>query len=132
MKVEMTLEWDDTMGELFSGAAKKAVGDIADKVAKTARTLAPVGGTGNLRKGIVAKSARRGDVAAFVYANAPHSHLIELGHQIVRGGKLSKGGRVVGYVPARPFLRPALERHRRTGRLIFEKELRKVATKLGR
>lgn len=31
-----------------------------------------------------------------VYTNAPHSHLIEDGHDIVRGGKKGKGGKVIG------------------------------------
>lgn len=37
-----------------------------------------------------------------------YAHLIEKGHRNVKGGALNKGGRVVGQVPAHPFLQPAL------------------------
>jgi len=37
---------------------------------------------------------------------APHDHLIEFGHRIVRGKK------TVGFVPPKPFLRPAFENNK--------------------
>jgi len=39
----------------------------------------------------------------------PTAHLVEFGHRMVVGGKLGSGGRVVGQVPAYPFLRPAAD-----------------------
>ena len=42
-------------------------------------------------------------------SGAYHGHLVEFGHQLVRGGKLGKGGKVVGHVPPAPFLRPAFD-----------------------
>jgi hypothetical protein len=37
---------------------------------------------------------------------------VEYGHKIVRGGRKNKGNqRVVGYVPPRPFMRPAFDLH---------------------
>ena len=69
---------------------------IADKI----RSLAPVGPTGNLRAGVVAKKLKRiGDhpapsIAAINYARAPHAHLLEYGTSKMR---------------ARPFFRPGYE-----------------------
>lgn len=40
---------------------------------------------------------------------APHGHLLEFGHWLVEGGKLGKGGQRVKFVPAVPFLGPALD-----------------------
>ncbi len=40
---------------------------------------------------------------------APHGHLIEFGHAVVRGGKAGKGGVNIGWAPAKPFLRPAYD-----------------------
>jgi len=37
-----------------------------------------------------------------------HAHLVEFGHDIVVGGAKGKGGKVVGRVSAKPFMRPAL------------------------
>lgn len=56
--------------------------------------------TGNYIKGI-----KRGKVYLYqgdtwsirAYNNQPHAHLIEYGHDIVRGGKKGAGGRIVGY-----------------------------------
>lgn len=74
--------------------------------------------TGNLERSVVAKTFARKryimtlarkiimNPAAFVaihYRLAPHAHLIEFGHTVVRNGK------VVGHAPARPFFRPTIE-----------------------
>jgi len=66
----------------------------------------------------------------------PTAHLVEFGHRMVVGGKLGArrvlqygprkgeaigGGRVVGFVPAYPFLRPAADENAETSvRLIGE------------
>lgn len=132
MKAVVTLEWDDTLGKQYWDATKDGTYKVAKKIASTAKRLAPKGKTGNLRKGITAGWTKKAVCVSFVYANAPHSHLIELGHQVVRGGKLGKGGKVVGHASARPFLRPALEQTGRPASKIIEKEIRKVGVKSGR
>lgn len=41
----------------------------------------------------------KGDEKAVrVYSKAPHAHLIEYGHVMVRGGKRGKGGKEVGFI----------------------------------
>lgn len=72
--------------------------------------------TGTLRNSIYrAYSERRSTPTHAVYEvswnprKAPHGHLIENGHWLVRGGKLKKGGKRVRWIPAQPFVRPAYE-----------------------
>lgn len=77
---------------------------IAKAVAVEAqRSSAFADKTGKLRKSIKAARSKFDDGGWIVMATAPHAHLIEFGHANVRKG------RVVGHVPARPFLRPALQ-----------------------
>ncbi len=63
------------------------------------------------------------------------AHLVELGHRIVTGGSVERidgrdkgkakhSGRVVGHVPAQPFLRPALLQNKQTIKSIMARELR--------
>lgn len=115
----------DGMDELRA-AVKQVLGAMGDKEvaniclegAKVIRTAmkrkAPRGPTGHLKKAIRAKKAKRyqrhnpSAWAAVDRKRAPHAHLVENGHRLVKGGKLGKGGRVVGNVPARPFVRSAV------------------------
>lgn len=77
---------------------------IRDKAKKLVRVK-----TKRLRKAIRAKvGRRRGKTHATAFAavdrkKAPHAHLIEFGHALVKDGK------TIGTVPAYPFLGPAVE-----------------------
>lgn len=77
------------------------------------KARAPVGPTGNLKRSVKAQiGKRRGRFVAGAFSAidrkiAPHAHLVEYGHDLVKGGKKGRGGRVVGHVPAHPFFRPA-------------------------
>lgn len=114
--------FEDSIGQ----AARVDVAyDMAEIVKDRAVALAPRGKTGNLKRGIVAKKFKApGPSQAFVavdYSIAPHAHLVEFGHNIVVGGRRRVGetvkrgrrvygkGKVVGYVPARSFLRKAVK-----------------------
>jgi HK97 gp10 family phage protein len=72
----------------------------AKTIADDARSRAPLGPTGNLKRGIISKTLqRRGDapapaMAGINYGVAPHAHLVEFGH----GGKVAA---------PHPFFRPA-------------------------
>ena len=74
--------------------------DGAKTIADDARGRAPLGPTGNLRRGIVSKQLRRQgnapapSLAGINYGIAPHAHLVEFGH----GGKRAA---------PHPFFRPA-------------------------
>lgn len=56
-----------------------------------------------LRKSIRVKKSKFTDGGAIVYSGAPHAWLVEFGHTLVIDGK------VVGKVPAHPYLRPAVD-----------------------
>lgn len=87
--------------------------------AKTRRELRP--NTVAAKVMIRTKATKRGKIA-------PHAHLIEYGHQQVVGGKLGSGGKVVGFVAARPFMRPAFDNNKQkivnTMRRIFGRGIR--------
>lgn len=90
---------------------------IAKKVARDARNkIHSV--TGNLRKSVRAKESKFEDGGWIVRATAPHAHLVEYGGKNVRRplrAKVMKGkdgkfyGQEVAPMPAKPFLRPALD-----------------------
>ncbi len=69
-------------------------------IARQAKANAPLGPTGNLKRGIVGKkykTKRRHEPAAFTgidYRISPHAHLVEYGTK---------------YMSARPFFKPAVE-----------------------
>ena len=67
----------------------------------------PVGATGNLKKGIKLRVKKYGTIIrGEVVSLAQHSHLVELGHRIIKG---KKGGaqKSYGVVEEHPFFRPA-------------------------
>ena len=111
-----------TIGELGFSA-----GIGADIIAKEARKRAPVGKTGNLRRGIVSKINKSAAQfsnkgAAYVGANykiAPHAHFVEYG---ARGGEM----------PAQPFMRPAIELKQREAGSASEADLiKRIVKKIG-
>lgn len=63
--------------------------------------------TGNyyksIKKGKVYKDYN-GTWGTRIYSNASHSHLLEDGHDIVKGGKKGKGGKIIGKVKGRKVL----------------------------
>ena len=53
-------------------------------------------------------------VVGYTYSRTPrqggnHGHLLEQGHDIVKGGSKRKGGRVVGHVPAHEYMIKVVE-----------------------
>jgi len=83
----------------------------AQVIRKEAISRAHRGPTGRLKKSIrTRKLSRLGFglqpapiIVAVDRKKAPHAHLVEYGHALVKNGK------VVGHVPAYPFWRPALD-----------------------
>lgn len=63
-------------------------------------------------------------------SKARHGHLVEYGHRMVVGGKLNAGGRVVGFVEARPWFRPSRDRVAPEVEKIFLEALRKAVDRL--
>ncbi|MCI8951617.1 MAG: hypothetical protein HFG50_15815 [Lachnospiraceae bacterium] len=90
---------------------KKGLNGIANDFRKSARKRTP--DYKNHKGNPKLKLKRRYNKYAFVqddktgvliYNDAPHFHLVERGHQLVRGGKLGEGGKVVGFVPGKHMM----------------------------
>lgn len=100
---------------------------IAKKIATDARGKIH-SETGNLRKGVRAKKSRYEDGGWIVRSVAPHSMLVEYGGVNIRRPltkKVMKGkdgtfyGKAVAPMPAKPFLRPALEENINEAKRLF-------------
>jgi HK97 gp10 family phage protein len=132
MDISFEIEGMDKLRDNLEKVAKSLGADAvepilleeAEKMADDARSRAPKGPTGNLKRSIVAKTLRRGRANAFGvntgnespapaivaidYRIGPHAHLIEYG-TVERISK--KTGKSSGVVPAHPFFRPAWDAH---------------------
>lgn len=90
---------------------KEGLKDIAKDFKKSVRARTPNGKNHKgdiatkLRKNFHIKMKDNGMISsAIVYNDAPHAHLVEDGHRIVKGGKLGKGGKVVGFVAGKHMM----------------------------
>lgn len=106
----------------FGGRSERLLGVLlrnAQLIRDTAKSLAPSGPTGNLKRGQVAKTYMYqipdspAAFAAIDYRIAPHAHLLEFGH-------LARDG---GHVPAVPFFRPAVDAVRNTIFMNMKREM---------
>jgi HK97 gp10 family phage protein len=102
----------DRIGRAAAGKAlEDAALDALEPMLNAVEAKTPMGETGNLRrrnKKQIWKSSPK-NVDAEVINSARHAHLVEYGHELVKGGRLGRGGRVVGSVPPHPFFRPAVD-----------------------
>ena len=106
---------------------RKAVNKAATPMVKAARRLAPVGPTGNLKKGIM-KALRSYRAGALIMAyignqrgkgGAQHAHLVEFGTT----ERYHASGKSVGIMPAEPFMRPAFDSTKGQQMAILEREI---------
>ncbi|MEN6567197.1 MAG: HK97 gp10 family phage protein [Veillonellales bacterium] len=108
-------KYDESTQEKLRTAVRTSTKNIMDGARRRVRIV-----TGNLIKDIYMTYDEQRNIGV-VHANAPHAHLVELGH---KGGleipvkkKALHGGKIVGYaskvviptVAPHPFLRPAFE-----------------------
>lgn len=114
-----TSQWDGALNALRGDKIRDLAASMAvaggQVLRDEAKQQAPVD-SGTLRDSIyLAYRERKTTDRRVVYSVswnarlAPHGHLLEFGHWQVVGGRLGKGGQKVAFVPARPFLRPALD-----------------------
>jgi HK97 gp10 family phage protein len=100
------------VGEVAGQKALRRIADDAvDPMLAAVRANTPVGETGNLRRHNKEQlwSGFRSRVVWEVANTANHAHLVEFGHRQVAGGRLEKGGKIIGSVPPHPFFRPAVD-----------------------
>jgi len=135
MPPKMTMQMDKETKKMLKsldtflsvGETSFSAGIGADIIAKEAKRRAPIGKTGNLKRGIVARQNKvaaefLGQGSAYVgvdYRIAPHAHLVEFG---ARGGEM----------PAQPFMRPAVEAKKNEVASAIEKDLlKRIKKKIG-
>jgi hypothetical protein len=86
---------------------KKVLKAALDPILQDAIRRAPVGETGNLSNSIKIRTSKVGNTyLGEVRSTAPHAHLIEFGHRLMRGARAGRQ-KFIKWVPAKPFLRPA-------------------------
>lgn len=96
---ELIRRFPDARRELVENAGEKMYQNVINNITSSVKE-----GTGNLKSG-VEKAIGSGGGYAAVRADhniAPHSHLIENGHKVVRNGQ------IVGWVPGKHMYRNAL------------------------
>lgn len=123
--VKMAIQSIGTYSDAINAKVTRAIADGTKAIASEAIRRAPMGPTGNLKRGITCKI---GYNYGEVLSKAPHSHYVEFGtgERIVypdrkKGpkhamrmldGRFVKGDIYNGKMPAHPFMRPALESQR--------------------
>lgn len=129
---ELERAFKEIADEPAKNAMRKVMRQSANYVKNEIKSRAPVGTVdrfrkdgsliphGALKRGIITKSKQRywADrlspeyIVANNYRKAPHAHLVEYGHAIVRGGKRGKGGAVVGQVKGVRYFRRGIDASR--------------------
>ena len=97
----------DRLERVLIKAVQKAMGPVVSAV----RARAPIGKTSTKKRhlaGMLARSIKfrvrtQHGPLRMAIVGAPHGHLVEGGHRLVRGGK------VIGQVKAHPFARPVVD-----------------------
>lgn len=121
VKIEGMKEVENALNQLPKAAGKSALRTALRKAAKpiapAAKAYAPVR-SGKLKDSIkimtTVKKSQQGEVKdpklphVFVGSTAPHAHLVEFGHAIVRNGE------IVGQASPHAFLRPAWDENKNT------------------
>ena len=138
----------DKMEKKYPNAADRMLATLGRAVTNRTKSLTPVGKTkklkGSWRKKSV-KQFRGGDVRVVrIQSQAPHAHLVERGHEIVRGGKsrdkrgrtlntvqravrgISSGGRVEGKKMLEQAANEAQTRFDRNAQKLFDDLTREV------
>lgn len=102
---EINQKFEALSGRIQKIVARRAVKKGAEPIHSAAVGKVPVGQTGNLADSIKIRTGLYGAYAfeAVVAVDKYYGHFVEYGHKLVRGKK------VVGTVPAKPFLRPAFD-----------------------
>ena len=130
------IDWNDKQ-------VVKEVGQVLDRACKAVarrvyadmkRTSAFKDKTGTLRSRIRMHQSRYRDGGYVVMSAAPHTHLVEYGHDLVRVGKsrITKDlkrrgkGRVIGKVPEHSFVRSAVKKHRLPGERYIARKIKQA------
>ena len=123
IEVKITEDNVDKILQATDEAIYNALDIIGNKAADYAAGLAPVD-TGNLRNSITSE-VDMGEKAVYVGTAVEYAASVEFGHHQQVGRYVPQIGKrlVREFVPAKPFLAPAIENHLDEYKAIFEEEL---------
>lgn len=123
IEVKITEDNVDKILQATDEAIYNALDLIGNKAADYAAGLAPVD-TGNLKNSITSEVAMD-ENAVYVGTNVEYAASVEFGHHQQVGRYVPQIGKrlVREFVPAKPFLAPAIENHLDEYKAIFEEEL---------
>lgn len=112
------------IAQATNDAILRALDIVGNKAADYAAGLAPVD-TGNLKNSITSE-VDAGEQAVYIGTDVEYAASVEYGHHQEVGRYVPEiGARLVReYVPAQPFLRPAIQEHIDEYRNIIETELK--------
>lgn len=121
---EIKVDNTDAIKKATNEAICNALEIIGNKAADYAAGLAPVA-TGNLKNSLTSEVDAR-EQAVYIGTDVEYAASVEYGHHQEVGRYVPKiGARLVReFVPAQPFLRPAIQEHIDEYRNIIETELK--------
>lgn len=124
MSLEIKTDNTDAIKKATNEAIYNALEIIGNKAADYAAGLAPVQ-TGNL-KGSMTSEVNQEEKAVYVGTNVEYAPFVEFGHHQEVGRYVPAIGKrlVREFVPAKPFLKPAIENHMDEYKHILESELK--------
>ncbi len=124
MNFQIKVDNTDAIKKATNEAIYNALEIIGNKAADYAAALAPVQ-TGNL-KGSMTSEVSPEEKAVYVGTAVEYAPWVEFGHRQKVGRYVPAiGKRLVNkYVPAKPFLKPAIEKHMDEYKHILETELK--------
>ena len=124
MSFEIKVDNTDAILKATDEAIYNALETIGNKAADYAAELAPVQ-TGNL-KGSMTSEVNQEEKAVYVGTNVEYAPFVEFGHHQEVGRYVPAIGKrlVREFVPAQPFLKPAIENHMDEYKHILESELK--------
>lgn len=138
MSDDFDIKWSG-MTELYSKLEEVRIKypfkeeEIVKKLAQSLKTSAkdrtPTGkNKEHLKDSYTVSKAAFGDhlTSANLVTKSPHWHLVENGHDIVRGGKKGKGGVVTGYVQGKYMVEISLQEMDATLPIVLETWLNKT------
>ena len=124
MSFEIKVDNTDAIKKATNEAIYNALEIIGNKAADYAAGLAPVQ-TGNLKNSMTSEVSQE-EKAVYIGTNVEYAPFVEFGHHQEVGRYVPAIGKrlVREFVPAQPFLKPAIENHMDEYKHILESELK--------
>lgn len=124
MSFEIKVDNTDAIIKATNEAIYNALDIVGNKAADYAAALAPVQ-TGNLKNSMTSEVSQ-GEKAVYIGTAVEYAPFVEFGHHQQVGRYVPEIGKrlVRDFVPAKPFLKPAIQNHLDEYKNILETELK--------